>query len=82
MIDRTRLSSLYADEERRFVETHPRSQALSQQAAGSLLAGVPMPWMTRWAGAFPLFQESAAGARLVDVDGSSTSTSAWVTPAR
>jgi glutamate-1-semialdehyde 2,1-aminomutase len=69
MIDRTRLSSLYADEERRFVETHPRSQALSQQAAGSLLAGVPMPWMTRWAGAFPLFQESAAGARLVDVDG-------------
>ena len=28
-----------------------------------------MPWMTRWPGRFPLFFESAAGARLVDVDG-------------
>jgi glutamate-1-semialdehyde 2,1-aminomutase len=69
MIDRTRLASLRADEERRFVETHPRSQALAEQATGSLLAGVPMPWMTRWAGAYPLFLASASGARLVDVDG-------------
>jgi glutamate-1-semialdehyde 2,1-aminomutase len=69
MIDRDRLTSLRADEERRFVETHPRSQELSTQAHGSLLAGVPMPWMTRWAGSFPLFVESASGARLTDVDG-------------
>jgi glutamate-1-semialdehyde 2,1-aminomutase len=69
MIDRTRLSSLHADEERRFVETHPKSQVLAQEASGSLLAGVPMPWMTRWAGAFPVFLQSASGARLVDVDG-------------
>jgi glutamate-1-semialdehyde 2,1-aminomutase len=68
VIDRTRLASLRADEERRFVETHPASRAMSEQAAGSLLAGVPMPWMTRWAGAFPLFLRSASGARLVDVD--------------
>ncbi len=69
MIDRTRLRSLRADEERRFVETHPRSQELSGKAGDSLLAGVPMPWMTRWAGAFPVFVERAEGARLVDVDG-------------
>jgi glutamate-1-semialdehyde 2,1-aminomutase len=69
MIDRDRLTSLRADEERRFVETHPRSQELSTRATGSLLAGVPMPWMTRWAGSFPLFVESATGARLTDVDG-------------
>jgi glutamate-1-semialdehyde 2,1-aminomutase len=69
MIDRDRLTSLRADEERRFVETHPRSQELSTQAHDSLLAGVPMPWMTRWAGSFPLFVESASGARLTDVDG-------------
>jgi glutamate-1-semialdehyde 2,1-aminomutase len=68
VIDRTRLASLRADEERRFVETHPASRAMSEQAADSLLAGVPMPWMTRWAGAFPLFLRSASGARLVDVD--------------
>ena len=69
MIDRDRLTSLRADEERRFVETHPRSQELSARAHESLLAGVPMPWMTRWAGSFPLFVESASGARLTDVDG-------------
>jgi glutamate-1-semialdehyde 2,1-aminomutase len=28
-----------------------------------------MPWMTRWAGAFPVFVDHASGARLVDVDG-------------
>jgi glutamate-1-semialdehyde 2,1-aminomutase len=69
MIDRTRLASLRADEERRFVESHPKSAALAEQARSTLLAGVPMPWMTRWAGAFPLFLASAAGARLTDVDG-------------
>jgi glutamate-1-semialdehyde 2,1-aminomutase len=69
MIDRDRLSALRADEERRFVESHPRSRELSEKASGSLLAGVPMPWMTRWAGSFPVFLESASGARLLDVDG-------------
>ncbi|HEY3528919.1 MAG TPA: aspartate aminotransferase family protein [Nocardioides sp.] len=69
MIDRHRLATLRADEERRFVETHPRSQALAKEAGDSLLAGVPMPWMTRWAGSFPVFVERAQGARLVDVDG-------------
>jgi glutamate-1-semialdehyde 2,1-aminomutase len=28
-----------------------------------------MPWMTRWPGAFPLFFESAKGARITDADG-------------
>ena len=69
MIDRDRLAALRSEEERRFVEPHPRSAELAQRAGDSLLAGVPMPWMTRWAGAFPLFMDTATGARLVDVDG-------------
>jgi glutamate-1-semialdehyde 2,1-aminomutase len=69
MIDRQRLAQLRSTEERRFVELHPRSAELAEQAKGSLLAGVPMPWMTRWPGAFPLFFDTASGARLVDVDG-------------
>jgi glutamate-1-semialdehyde 2,1-aminomutase len=69
MIDHARLTSLRAEEESRFVATHPRSRELAEQASGSLLAGVPMPWMTRWAGAFPVFVSRASGARLVDVDG-------------
>lgn len=58
-----------AVEEQRFVELHPRSAALAERAKGALLAGVPMPWMTRWPGAFPLFVDHAEGARLTDVDG-------------
>ena len=69
MIDRHRLTDLRAAEELRFAETHPRSRALAEQARGALLAGVPMPWMTRWPGAFPLFCDRASGATLVDVDG-------------
>jgi glutamate-1-semialdehyde 2,1-aminomutase len=69
MIDRTRLAALHRDEEDRFVSTHPRSAALADRARRSLLAGVPMPWMTRWPGAFPVFFETAAGARFTDVDG-------------
>ncbi len=56
-------------EEARYVDSHPRSAALARQADDSLLAGVPMPWMTRWAGPFPVFVEEASGARFTDVDG-------------
>src|SRR3954465_3665937 len=69
MIDPQRLADLRAVEDQRFLDLHPRSADLAAEARGPLLAGVPMPWMTRWPGAFPLFFESAAGARLTDVDG-------------
>ncbi len=58
-----------AVEERRFVELHPRSAELAEAGRRHLLAGVPMPWMTRWPGAFPIHVADARGARFVDVDG-------------
>jgi glutamate-1-semialdehyde 2,1-aminomutase len=58
------------DEERqRFEESHPRSRELASRAHQNLVSGVPMPWMTRWAGSFPLFIAEASGGRFVDVDG-------------
>jgi glutamate-1-semialdehyde 2,1-aminomutase len=69
MIDRQHLARLRSTEEQLFSDLHPRSAELAAQARGSLLAGVPMPWMTRWPGGFPVFCASASGARLVDVDG-------------
>ncbi len=36
-----------------------------------LLGGVPMPWMTRWPGPFPLFLDRANGVTVHDVDGHS-----------
>ena len=68
-VDRGRLRSLLADEERRFASCHPRSHELFERARRSLLGGVPMHWMTRWAGGFPVFAERAEGAYLTDVDG-------------
>lgn len=69
MLDHHRLSELRTIEEERFASGRPRSAALAARARGPMLAGVPMPWMTRWPGRFPVFFESATGARLVDVDG-------------
>src|SRR3954453_5269010 len=68
-LDRARLASLMATETAAFERANPRSRALFERANGSLLDGVPMNWMIRWAGPFPLFVESASGARFVDVDG-------------
>ena len=68
IIDRSRLGDLMAAETRTFVERHPRSAELHEQARRSLLAGVPMNWMTRWPGPHPVFVDHAEGARFTDVD--------------
>ena len=68
-IDRDLLSARLGDELARYAAEHPRSQALAARAREHLLAGVPMHWMVRWPGGFPLFVERANGARCVDVDG-------------
>jgi glutamate-1-semialdehyde 2,1-aminomutase len=68
-LDRARLSGLLAAEERRFTEAHPRSLALFERARKTLLGGVPMNWMVRWAGPFPIFVREAKGAHFTDVDG-------------
>lgn len=68
-LDRHRMERLMADEMARFAAANPRSHALFERAKASLLDGVPMNWMIKWAGPFPLFVESARGARFTDVDG-------------
>ena len=68
-IDRDRLRGLLAKEQERFASTRPRSRELFERAKNSLLGGVPMNWMVRWAGAFPIFVQEAAGAHFTDVDG-------------
>ena len=68
-VDRTLLAALTAREETAFAAANPRSRQLSERGAGTLLGGVPMSWMAKWAGGFPLFLREASGARIVDVDG-------------
>jgi glutamate-1-semialdehyde 2,1-aminomutase len=66
---RSKLNELREREEARFVVEHPRSAELYARAQASLLGGVPMNWMKKWAGAFPLFVAGAKGAHFTDVDG-------------
>jgi len=56
-------------EQKKFVDERPKSKALFERARKSLLAGVPMNWMAKWAGAFPPFVREAQGAHFFDVDG-------------
>lgn len=68
-IDRQRLVQAFEEETERFVRTHPASAAAAEDAQRHLLGGVPMPWMTRWPGPFPVVVAEAEGAHFRDVDG-------------
>jgi glutamate-1-semialdehyde 2,1-aminomutase len=67
-LDRQRLGQLHARELQQFADLHPRSAALHGRAQASMVGGVPMPWMARWAGRFPIYVQRASGARILDVD--------------
>src|SRR6201987_6433046 len=68
-INRAHLAALIAREEEKFKDDHPKSAALYERAQHSLLGGVPMNWMKKWAGRFPVFVAEAHGPPFPDVDG-------------
>jgi len=68
-VTESRLRALLVREEDTFRRKHPESTRLFERAKKSLLGGVPMPWMTEWAGPHPVFLKEARGARVQDVDG-------------
>ena len=69
IINREHLKNLTAREEARFLELHPKSGDLFAQALKVMPGGVPMSWMAKWPGKYPIFVASANGARFTDVDG-------------
>ena len=68
MIDRTRLARLHERERARFAAAHPKSRAAYDNAE-HLFGRVPMTWMNKKAGGFPLYLDRAQGNRVWDVDG-------------
>ena len=64
-----RVRELFERETAAFKTANPRSRELFERSGGSLLGGVPMSWMMKWPGAFPLFAASAEGSTITDVDG-------------
>lgn len=67
--DRARLGALLDDEARLFSELHPESERLWREAFPHLAEGVPMLWMLKWPGGWPIHVASAKGAHVTDVDG-------------
>ena len=68
MIDRERMATGLAVERRRYAEQNPESQRAAKEAT-HLFGGVPMTWMAKTAGGFPLFLDRASGARVTTIDG-------------
>src|SRR6476619_8646617 len=68
MISRERLRELMARELADFAVRNPLSEKAYAEAE-HLFGRVPMTWMNKRAGAFPLYLDSARGARVTDIDG-------------
>ncbi|MEY3856042.1 MAG: hypothetical protein RJA45_512, partial [Actinomycetota bacterium] len=60
MIDRNRLSSLFEAEQALFCERNPKSLA-AYESANNLFGRVPMTWMNKKAGGFPIYLDRAHG---------------------
>ena len=69
MINRDRLATLRAQEDARFLALHPKSGEMFKEGQKNMPGGVPMSWMAKWPGAYPVFVSQAKGARFSDVDG-------------
>ena len=67
--DRARLAELWHGELETFRRLHPRSGELARGASAHLPGGVPMLWMAKWPGDWPVFVDEAAGAHFRCVDG-------------
>ena len=64
-----RVEELLERERGRFEESHAKSREIHERAETDLLSGVPMNWMTRWPGSFPIYVDRAQGSTVIDVDG-------------
>lgn len=67
-IDRSRLTTLLARERAAYAGAHPRSAA-AFRAADHLFGRVPMTWMSKWSGNFPIYLAGAHGSEVTCVDG-------------
>lgn len=68
VIDRQNLAQLLERERATYRDRNPKSVNL-YQAADNLFGRVPMTWMNKWSGGFPLYLDWAQGNRITDVDG-------------
>ncbi len=66
--DRARLGELWKNETDQFRAARPKSEQLWRAATPYLPDGVPMLWMAKWPGPWPVYVRRARGAHFTDVD--------------
>ncbi len=67
-VDRARLERLSTEESARFRALHPECERLWRRGLEHMPDGVPMLWMAKWPGAWPVHVTDAAGARFTCAD--------------
>ncbi len=68
-VEPTRLREMRVTESERFAASHPQCATAHERARRHMPAGVPMSWMAKWAGPFPLCVDEAEGSRFSCLDG-------------
>lgn len=68
MINRDKLAQLNQREQETFAARNPKSKA-AYERADHLFGRVPMTWMNKKAGGFPVYFDRAVGNRIWDIDG-------------
>ncbi len=66
--DREKLARLWDEEVAIFRRDRPQSERLWREAVPHMADGVPMLWMAKWPGPWPVYVSDAAGARFTCVD--------------
>ena len=64
MINRDRLAQIRKIEDERFLQLHPKSGELFNKGQANMPGGVPMSWMAKWPGEYPIFVQEAKGCLL------------------
>lgn len=67
--DRARLAALWESEVEVFRAARPASRREWERASHHMPDGVPMLWMSKWPGPWPVYVTAAAGAHFTCVDG-------------
>ena len=68
-VDREKLAALFASEMDTFRAARPRSAEEFARATKHMPDGVPMLWMAKWPGPWPVYVREASGAHFTCVDG-------------
>lgn len=68
-INNAKVENLIGHEIKLFTKSHPKSESIFNETRKNFIDGVPMNWMIKWTGKYPIFISEAKGSRLTDVDG-------------